>query len=126
MELKTKTTLFILASFLLGGIAGGFVGKTYFTAANNGHRPSKEEFQKHFVQRLKLDSTQASIVDTIFEAHRKKFSEVRKLYTERFQLDRDTLRGQIRRILSPEQNTLFDEFIKEQDERDKKKKEGFK
>ncbi len=122
MELKTKTLLFIVVSFLLGGV-GGWFARTNFSYPNDGQRHSRSAYQKQFVERLKLDSTQAAQVDSIFEIHRSKFNEVKKQYSETIRLKRDTLRMEIRRILSPEQNKLYDEFIKEQDERQKKERE---
>ena len=48
--------------------------------------------------------------------------DIRKL----FSADRDTLRGSIRKLLSPEQNKLYDDYIKEMESRDTRRREADK
>jgi hypothetical protein len=122
MELKTKTFVFILVSFLLGGVAGGFIGRTYFAGQPSSHRPSRAEVQKQFAERLKLSPSQATAVDSIFEAFRQKFTEVQKEYSQAFHSKRDTLRLTIRKVLTGNQNRLFDDYIREMDEREAKRR----
>ena len=124
MGLKTKTFTFVLLSFLLGGVAGGYIGKTYFTAPGGGHRPTRAAMQKQFAERLHLDAPQSAKVDSILEAYRQTFSQVQKGYWQSFHLKRDTLRLSIRALLTPEQNKLFDDYIKEMDEREAKRREN--
>ncbi|MEX0736073.1 MAG: hypothetical protein WEB62_09160 [Bacteroidota bacterium] len=121
MELKTKTFLFIIASFLLGVVGGGYAAKTFFVSSNGGSRVPRVEYQRQFAERLRLDPVQAARVDTIFDAHRVRFSEVKKTYSEIFRQKRDTLRMEIRKVLTPEQNALYDGYIKEQEDREKKR-----
>jgi hypothetical protein len=121
MEAKTKTFWFIIIGFLLGGVGGGFIGSTYFAKRNNGRsRASREEVQKEFATKLKLTVQQTSSVDSTIESHRKNFNAVSSEFTSRFRANRDTLRLEIRKLLTPEQNTLYDAYIKEMDEREKK------
>ncbi|MBI4429985.1 MAG: hypothetical protein HY562_12805 [Ignavibacteriales bacterium] len=122
MQASSKTLLFILLSFLLGGVGGLVVGKSYYGRANKP-RPSREDIRKEFTERLRLDAHQRAAVDSILEFHRSKFGEMRKRYSERFKAHRDTLRWDTRKVLSPEQNKLYDEFIKEMDEREGKERE---
>lgn len=124
MELKTKTFVFIIASFLLGGIAGGYIGKTYFAGQGGGHRPTRAEMQKHFAERLKLDTSQSVRVDSILEAFRQSFSQVQGQYWGSFHTKRDTLRMSIRALLTADQNKLFDDYIKESDQREAKRREN--
>lgn len=124
MELKTKTFIFILVSFVLGGVAGVFIGKTYFSGQSGGHRPARAEFQKQFAERLKLDAAQSAKVDSILEAFRQKFSRVQGQYWESFRAKRDTLRMSIRALLTAEQNKLFDDYTKEMDQRESKRREN--
>jgi hypothetical protein len=124
MELKTKTFLFILVSFLLGGVAGWYVGRTYFPRVPERHRPSWAEVQKQFSDRLKLDPAQTVKVDSITEAFRQSFSQVQGQYTGLFHAKRDTMRMSIRALLSPEQNKLFDEYIKGTSQREGRRREG--
>ena len=118
MELKTKTLVFIVLSFLLGGIAGGFIGKTYFTGQPTSRRPNRVEMQKQLADRLKLTPDQSTRVDSILESFRVNFSQVQSHYWQTFHMKRDTLRLSIRSLLSSEQNKLFDSYIKEMDERE--------
>jgi len=124
MGLKTKTFAFVLLSFLLGGVAGGYIGKTYFATQGGGHRPTRATIQKQFAERLHLNTSQAAKVDSILESYRQSFGQVQNGYWQTFHLKRDTLRLSIRALLAPEQNKLFDEYIKEMDGRESKRREN--
>ncbi len=117
MQPKSKTLIFILLSFVLGAVGGGYFGASYFTP-KRGSRPSHSNVRKEFVERLKLTGDQPARVDSILELNRKKFGEIRKEYDGVFRLQRDSLRRGIRSILTPEQNPLYDQYIKEMDERE--------
>ena len=121
MGLKTKTFVFIVISFLLGGIAGGFIGKSYFANQGGSHRPTRAATQKQFADRLKLNAAQSAKADSIFESFRQSFSQVQSGY---WKTRRDSVRLSIRALLSADQNKLFDDFIKEMDERDAKRREN--
>jgi hypothetical protein len=122
MELKTKTFVFILVSFLLGGVAGAFIGRTYFAVQPSPHRPSRAEVQKQFAERLKLSPSQTTAVDSIFESFRQKFTEVQKEYSQAFHSKRDTLGLAIRKLLTEDQNRLYDDYIREMVEREAKRR----
>ena len=124
MELKTKTFVFILIAFVLGGVAGVFAGKSYFSGQPERRRPSWTAVQKQFAERLKLDPTQTVKVDSILEAFRQKFSSVQGQYWQAFHANRDTLRMSIRALLTADQNKLFDEYIKETDQRESRRRES--
>ncbi|MGA3244232.1 MAG: hypothetical protein ABSE41_06435 [Bacteroidota bacterium] len=124
MELKTKTFVFIVLSFLLGGVAGGFIGKTYLAGPVGSRRPNRVEMQKQFVDRLKLSPVQSTKVDSILESFRENFSQVQTHYWQAFHLRRDTLRMSIRALLSADQNKLFDGYIKEMDERESHRRDS--
>ena len=126
MELKTKTFLFIILSFVLGGVAGFFLGRTYFppSGPGGGHRPTRAEMQKQFADRLKLNPAQSAQVDSILEAFRQSFSQVQGDYWKTFHAKRDTLRMSIRALLSSEQNKLFDDYTKEMDQRESRRRES--
>ncbi len=123
MELKTKTFVFIVLSFLLGGIAGGFIGKTYFAGQAGSRRPSRAEMQKQVNDRLKLTPVQSTKVDSILESFRENFSQVQSQYWHAFHVKRDTLRMSIRALLTAEQNKLFDDYIKEMDGREARRRD---
>jgi hypothetical protein len=124
MGLKTKTFAFVLMSFLLGGVAGGYIGKAYFSGQGGGHRATRAATQKQFAERLHLNTSQAAKVDSILEAFRQSFGQVQSGYWATFHAKRDTLRISIRALLAPEQNKLFDDYIKEMDGREAKRREN--
>ena len=122
MQPKSKTLLFILLAFLLGGVGGLIVGKSYYGPFPR-HRVTREEVRKEFTERLKLDDRQRASIDSLLESHRAKFGETRKQYSEDFRKRRDNLRMEIRKQLSEEQNRLYDVYIKELDERESRERE---
>ncbi|HXG39013.1 MAG TPA: hypothetical protein VNL36_09625 [Bacteroidota bacterium] len=125
MQAKTKTFWLIIVVFLLGGIAGGFVGSTYFGKKNTFRsRPSREEIQKEFAMKLKLTPEQSATIDSVFEANRAKLNAISKQYSQMFKAHRDSLRVEIRKQLTPEQNKLYDEYIKEIEERERRWRQG--
>jgi hypothetical protein len=124
MELKTKTFAFIVLSFVLGGIAGGFIGRTFFPSQSSGHRTTRTEIEKQFAERLKLNAEQSVKVDSILEAFRQNFSRVQSRYWQSFHLKRDTLRMSIRALLTVEQNKLFDDYIKEMDQHESRRRDN--
>ncbi|HVN49314.1 MAG TPA: hypothetical protein VMU30_10910 [Bacteroidota bacterium] len=74
--------------------------------------PSREDVLKMFADRLHLDSHQITQVDTILDTYRPTLDEYRK----HVRLTRDTIERRIRAVLSPEQNKLYDDYIKELDQ----------
>lgn len=125
MQARTKTFWLIMMVFLLGGIAGGFVGSTYFGRKNSFRsKPSREEIRKEFATKLKLTPEQNATIDSVFEANRAKMNAVSKQYSQIFKAYRDSLRAEIRRQLTPDQNKLYDDYIKEIDERERRWRQG--
>lgn len=125
MEAKTRTFWFIIVAFVLGVVAGGFIGSTYFGKRNAFRgKPTREDVQKEFTTKLQLTPAQSISVDSVLEASRAKFSAMSKRYSESFKANRDSLRMEIRKLLTPEQNKLYDNYIKEIDEREKRWRQG--
>lgn len=110
MSPKSKTVLLILLCFALGAVVG-FMAERYYLGSRPTHRTDYAQARKEFAQRLRLDSLQLVHVDSLMDSHRRKMEDIRKL----FSLERDTLRGDIRMLLSPEQNHIYDDYIKELD-----------
>ena len=119
MEAKSKTMLFILLSFVVGIGGGTYFGASYFSERRPA-RPSRADIMREFSDRLKLQGDQSARIDSILESNRKRFGELRKEYNDVFRQQRDSLRKAIRTALSPDQNILYDEYIKEMDEREAK------
>jgi hypothetical protein len=112
MSPKSKTVLLILLCFALGAVVG-FMAERYYLGSRLPHRADFAQARKEFAQRLHLDSLQLSDVDSLMDSHRKKMEDIRKLFSS----ERDTLRADIRMILNPEQNRIYDDYIKELDAR---------
>ncbi|HWP82618.1 MAG TPA: hypothetical protein VNN76_08190 [Bacteroidota bacterium] len=114
---KQKTLLFILFSFVLGAVSGGFF--TRYVLMDRGWRSSLyREIQKEFATRLQLSSEQQKVVDSIVVGHRAKFDEIRTRFGAEFKAQRESLRVDIRKVLTPEQNARYDEYIKEMEVRE--------
>lgn len=111
MQPKTKTILFIILSFALGAFAGGEYASRYLT--HRSQRPSASDWRNAFAERIGLDSAQRTVVDSITEVYRVKMNRYRQnIFTVR-----DTLRVELRKVFTADQNRRFDDFIKEMDER---------
>jgi len=119
MSPKTKTVLLILSCFLLGAVVG-FVAERYYLSTRSPRRPDFAQMRREFAQRLHLDTLQLSRVDSLMDSHRKKMDDIRKLFSS----ERDTLRADIRKLLDPQQNSIYDEYVKEIEARDAKRHES--
>ena len=117
MQAKSRTLVLLIVSFLLGGVAGVFADRTWL-GPSGSRRASRGDVSREFAEKLKLRPDQTVAVDSILEARKEKFVAVRKGYSETIKLQRDTLRREIRKLLNPEQNGLYDQYIKEMDERE--------
>ena len=112
MKPKTKTILFILLSFVLGIAAGVVFDRHILPMLPQAPPPSRADVMKAFATRLHLDSLQTANVDTILNTYRPTLD----MYRKNVRLTRDTIEQKIRSILSPEQNKLYDDYIKELDQ----------
>jgi uncharacterized membrane protein len=117
MNPKTKTVLFIVISFILGILGGIAIEQQIIYNRQTTPPPSREEVMKAFADRLHLDSLQVVKVDTILSTYRPSFDEHRK----RVRLTRDTIERNIRAVLSPDQNKLYDDYLKDFEQHERKK-----
>jgi hypothetical protein len=123
MQPKTKTILFIILSFILGIVGGVTLEKQIIKSHSSVTTPpSREDVLKMLADRLHLDNQQVAKIDTILDTYRPTLD----MYRKYVRLTRDTLEDSIRKILSPEQNQLYDEYIKELDHRGVFKDQGKK
>lgn len=114
-------------SFLLGSVAGGFVGAKFLNARGGGsQRHSRGDVMKEFTEKLRLQGNQIAVVDSILESHRTGIDSLRKKFSEQFKTERESLRKAIRAVLTPEQNSLYEEYIKEMNDREAKYRRGDK
>ena len=117
---KSKTILFILLAFLLGGVAGGVLARRYWPDTRLPRPEAQKDALKAFAARLHLDARQTSEVDSLLELRRQRFEAYRAL----MMTSRDSTRQEIRKILTPEQNKLFDDYIQEMNVREERFRTG--
>jgi hypothetical protein len=117
MEPRRKLILYIVAAFVLGALGGAFVGNRVIPPRERSERHDGRSPMTEFAQRLKLDQRQTAMVDSILESHRAVFDSIRHLYGKAFRAERDSIRLRIQAILTDEQKGLYDDFIKQMDER---------
>jgi hypothetical protein len=113
---KTKTIIFIILSFVLGGFAEGVI--LYYHGGNSNvparRYQTQADFRKAFAERLKLDPKQVVVIDSIVNIYRGRMN----FHRQQILAVRDTLRLEIRKQINPEQNRLYDEIVREIDERE--------
>ena len=125
METRRRMIIYIVASFILGAVGGAFVGSRFFapshdwTARRDGPSPVKE-----FSTRLKLDERQTQLVDSLLESQRAAFDTIRKSYGMAFRMQRETIRTHIQSLLNDEQRKLYDDYIKEMEQRESRRRGG--
>ena len=116
MKPKTKTILFILFSFILGILCGWFIHDSAFI--KTGLTPP--DFQKMLTERLHLDEHQIVQVDSILDARKQQMD----VYRKQILAMRDTVRLEIRKVLTVDQNKTFDSIIQKITERETKKQDS--
>jgi hypothetical protein len=115
MQPKTKTILFIIFSFLLGVLVGWFVQDRIFTKPMHKHG----DFQKMLTERLHLNETQIMQLDSVLEMRKQKMEEQRKQILSM----RDSVQSDIRKLLNADQVKLFDEIIREFENKEGQRRE---
>lgn len=124
MGTRWKMIIYIVTAFVLGAAGGAFVGSRYAARHDWEQRRDGQSPVKDFAARLKLDEHQAQVVDSILESHRSVFDTIRKSYGKAFRMQRETIRTQIQKLLDDEQRKRYDEYIKEMEEREAKRRGG--
>jgi hypothetical protein len=119
MQPKTKTILFIILSFVLGVAGGWFLEGRVFITARGPEVRGPGDFHKVLAERLHLDQRQIAQVDSILGLHKQRMEEFRKQTLA----VRDSIRVEIRKLLNPEQEKLFDGFIQEMNNREARRHE---
>lgn len=120
--MKAKRIYFslLVIVFIVGFGGGGYIGGRFFPI----ERPfNREEAQTHarktFIEKLHLDEQQTQVVDSLVNAFRPQFDAVRKAHRQAIGVVRDSMKVEIRKVLSAEQNKIYDEFIKEMETRNR-------
>jgi predicted kinase len=111
---RRKAQLVIGLAFLLGAATGGLSTYLFYS-----QRPqpvySVTEVANELTKRLGLEISQRAQVEEILSESRKQYKQVREQMRLQNQTVREATRTKIRTILSPEQQTRFDEWVREMD-----------
>lgn len=120
-RVKTQVWLLILVVFILGGVTGASVNRLVFTKGQSGPQTGRGDRRGpgHMVEQIKKDlnlsDEQTAAVRSIFDDMRKEFSPRRFSECPGLKESREKSRQRIRAILTPEQQTKFDEFNVQRD-----------
>ncbi len=123
---KWQAVGILLAVFVLGTVTGGaamaaFYGKQRRDVARLGFGPRGERPLLAMARRLDLSREQRESIETLFEKHgpqhRAIMQDMMAKCGEGMQKEKAQLDGEIRAILTPEQQKHFDELSSRQRER---------
>lgn len=119
-----RVYFYFAATFILGAILGG--SGVYYYLWHSGRLQHPEGFNKdRAVARLKkalnLSDAQTQQVGQIFDASSQKMTDLQKQMDPQFQAIHMETRARIRQILNPGQAKAFDEFVRQIDERHKRR-----
>lgn len=116
MSAKSKTIIFIFFAFLLGAVTGGVLVRQYWPERRIARTEAPKDALKAFAERLHLDARQTTEVDSLLERRRQRFEG----YRSAMMASRDSTRQEIRKLLTPEQNKLFDDYLQEMNAREER------
>jgi Spy/CpxP family protein refolding chaperone len=121
---KTKARFVILAAFALGVIVGG-VASNLITSPKTAAPPGSVQGALQELEReLKLTEEQKEQVEQILSSTRQKYRELQAQVHPRFLAIRDESRSQIKALLTPEQQVLYEQLLSRRDkERERKPKD---
>ncbi len=124
MKSKTGATILLIATFLLGGIAGAVTHRliekpaTASSAKTKG-RQSPQEIVGEMARGLKLDGQQEEKLAEIIRDSRDQYRALSKQFQPQYQALRHETNEKIRAILTEQQKAAFEEQLKEVDARNK-------
>jgi len=113
MNPKTKTLLVIFMSFLLGCIVGASMLSGVWRSMTR-HSSQRQGYRTYLYERLSLDSLQMIRTDSLLDVYRSSMND----YRNALQVSRDSLRTEIRSILTEPQQLAYDALIAEMSRRD--------
>jgi uncharacterized membrane protein len=134
---KLSALLSLLLVFLSGTLVGAvsyrlYMVNTVSTATNRPPRLDPEEIRKRRVtemrQKLQLDENQVGKLNEIYDHTRQEFQALKKKGDEEGHGIWEKQKESVRAILRPEQQPLYEQYQKEQDEQRRRhqEKEGKK
>lgn len=113
---KTKARLVILAAFALGVIVGGVASNLVTSAPRTATPPNSVQGALQELEReLRLTEDQKEQVKQVLNSTRQKYKELQAQVHPRFLAIRDESRSQIRALLTPEQQALYEQWLRKRD-----------
>jgi Spy/CpxP family protein refolding chaperone len=121
--MNRRVYFYFLATILLGAVLGGT--GTYYYLWHTGRVHHDTGFNKaraidHLKKVLGLTDAQVQQLGQIFDEAAQKTGELQKQIEPQFQALHMETRGRIRQILNPDQQKIFDEHVRQIDERRKR------
>jgi hypothetical protein len=115
MTNKHKAQLIMITTFILGVIVGGS-GEYLLTRQTAPPQPgTTQEIIEDLSRKVGLDETQRAKIEAILEETKGRYDTLRNQVRPQFEAIRDDARRRVRELLSPEQQTLYDQWNREQD-----------
>lgn len=125
--MSRRVYLYFLVTIFLGAVLGG--AGTYYFLWHTGrlHRDTgfkRDVAVKHLRETLNLSDLQVQQLIQIFDQASKETADLQKQIDPQFQAIHMETRARIRQILNPDQQKIFDEHIRQIDERRKRHAQG--
>lgn len=116
---------YIAVVFLCGAVLGAFTFRLYtvstVSAGPPTARPNPEQFRKNYLatmqSRLKLSDGQVKQLNLILDDTRARIREVHDRSDPEIQQIRKDQTDQVRALLSPEQRSIYEEMLKQREQR---------
>jgi len=118
---KRKAHLIIIATFALGIIIGASGQYLLFHQSVPQRPSSPSEVATELTRILKLDQLQRTQLERILSEHRQQYQEYKSQTQIHYTAMRDDARKRVRSLLSTEQQTLYDQWTKDMDQKREKK-----
>lgn len=122
--MNRRVYLYFTLTVVLGAILGGAGTYYYLWYTGRLHRDAgfkKARAVEHLKQVLNLTDAQAQQLGQIFDESEQQTKDLQKQIEPQFQAIHMETRAHIRAILNPQQQKVFDEHLREIDERRKRR-----
>jgi len=120
--MSRKVYLYFILTIVLGAVLGGSgVYNFLWYTGRLQHTFDKHVAEKHLKKELNLSDSQLQQIDQIFDESSKKTGDLQKQVDPQFQAIRMETRARIRQILNPDQVQNFDNYVRQIDERRKRR-----
>jgi hypothetical protein len=122
MRSKTSATLILIATFAMGGIAGGISHSLYQSriALRNSRsavQPNPQGITAALGGYLNLDPAQKDQLKEIVSRSRERYRALSQQFSPQYDQIRNETRQQIRNLLRADQQGKFEEFLRDMDTR---------